>query len=873
MKIYSFIFLIFWGFTTSAQTLSVYGKPELSQSKPISRVNIYLKNPLQINKLNDSIILAKVPLQKRPKIVLGRLKSNADQIQHKLLSDIFDFEEKNPGSYSDIRQFFIVNMISLNASEGLIKFLSQSEFIEKIENAEDIKIVYRPPASISSASIRQSGGHEPGLSAIKAPFLWKKGYTGKGRRVYVIDTGVWPDHPAIRRQWRGNYFPLASCWKSFDRLEPGDKSSSHGTHVTGTCLGLDADKADTIGVAFNATYMVADPIVQNLNLVKPIEELIGAFEFALNPDGDTNTIDDIPDVVNNSWGIAASDSSLCESQLVGDMFSALDAAGIAVEFSAGNEGPELGTISRPQYVSIDTLNIFTVGAVIANEDGRTPSIADFSSRGPGPCNDADDLDPLKIKPEVCAPGYSVRSCVGQNQYAYYSGTSMAGPHVSGAVLLLKEAFPYLSGRELLNALYQTATDLGIPGEDNDYGRGLINLEEAFNFLSKNNLPVIPDSSLSDFAIERIIYPSALCRGSKTIGIIISNKGKTQSLSGKIYLRKNQALIGKIDVNTNLLPGTMDTVSFENLNFSELNQELYAKLETDTTIREQDYLNNNSSIRFRFTDSQMAPYFQDFENVNLLKSREIINNPDYYISWDTISTAGLEKSRLSAFIRFLGYVPRQKQKDELILPEIFIPPGIEKLTLSFDYGYRYRKGYEDSVQVFLSNDCGQNWSHLLFSKGGKTLETKDTSWVQFVPLKPNHWMSEVISLDSFIQNGSILIKFCSINDGGSRFYLDNVNVFADDINAINKDSENSNLPNFSVFPNPASNHIQVVLENMGANIDHVILSDVFGRKSLETKWPSGANSINLSWDFLSAGIYNISIQSERNYYSKRIIIHR
>ena len=45
---------------------------------------------------------------------------------------------------------------------------------------------------------------------------------------------------------------------------------------------------------------------------------------------------------------------------------------------------------------------------------------------------------------------------------------MAAPHVSGAVLLLKEAFPYLPGEEIMKALYYSAIDLGPPGEDNLY---------------------------------------------------------------------------------------------------------------------------------------------------------------------------------------------------------------------------------------------------------------------------------------------------------------------------------------------------------------------------------------------------------------------
>ena len=334
-----------------------------------------------MGKLRDSLDVKRVPLSLRPTIVIRQLTKLAEASRRKLMEEIYRFEINHPESFSDETKYFISNLVAMDATPELIHYLSELPFIERIESAESLRLEYRPPVRMEPSSNRSIGGHEPGLGVIKAPFMWKKGYSGLNRKVYIIDTGVWPEHPAIRRQWEGNYFPLYRCWKSFDLKVPGDKSESHGTHVAGICLGLEQNANDTIGVAFNASFIAADPIVQNPKDVKPIEKLIGAFEFALNPDGDTTTVDDVPDVVNNSWGITAKDSSLCSYSLIEDMFLALDAAGIAVEFSAGNEGPGYGSIDRPQYVTIDTLNIFTVGAVAATEDESNIIIADFQAEG------------------------------------------------------------------------------------------------------------------------------------------------------------------------------------------------------------------------------------------------------------------------------------------------------------------------------------------------------------------------------------------------------------------------------------------------------------------------------------------------------------
>ena len=85
---------------------------------------------------------------------------------------------------------------------------------------------------------------------------------------------------------------------------------------------------------------------------------------------------------------------------------------------------------------------------------------------------------------------------------------MAAPHVSGAILLLKEAFPYLSGEDLLWALYLSAVDLGPPGEDNTYGMGIIDVHAAFLHLSQNHNPVDPfqfkyDINLDSFRFQTL----------------------------------------------------------------------------------------------------------------------------------------------------------------------------------------------------------------------------------------------------------------------------------------------------------------------------------------------------------------------------------
>jgi subtilisin family serine protease len=844
-------------------TISGQQNQALNDHTALRTIHILLEDQFDVRAFRDSILRSNIPLANRPELVIKRLQGIAKPAQNQIGALIREFEKKKPGSALNLRGNFIVNVMVLEASQPLLDYLAQSGLVKEFIEKEQWSPVYQAPIHRSPDVARQVGGREPGLEVIKAPFLWNLGYTGAGSTIYTIDTGVWTNHPAIKRQWSGNFFPVDWCWKSYDRPDPGDKSDSHGTHVTGTSLGLDTTTKDTIGVAFNARFIASDPIAESIAGIKPIEVLIGAFEFALNPDGDIATADDVPDVVTNSWGIPFYEPSLCAAPLVENMFMALEAAGIAVEFSAGNEGPDPETISLPQYISIDTLTVFSVGAVNAtNVNGPFP-ITDFSSRGPSKCIGSGENPSLRIKPEVVAPGFAVRSSVGQNQYSFYSGTSMAGPHVSGGVALLKEAFPQVSGREILNALYQSATDLGPAGEDNAYGRGLINLEAAYHFLASRYEVKPPNDSPYDLVLEQILAPASLCTGATTVNVVLHNSGTLPLNATKIILRNNLIQVLEKNLSLTLKPGERDTIEIPGIELNSRNHELFATVYADSLIAERNLVNNNCTRRFSVSLVRSLPYKEDFENVSVTGSDRLLLNPDQQISWDTISTAGLPDSRRSAHMRFIGYTPRIGQIDEIRLPRLFIPAGANRLNFRFDYAYRYRNGYRDSLKVELSTDCGITWPYRVFASGGKALATTDTSWSQFVPQMPSHWDSLHVQLDSLIPSGNISIRFRSINYGGSRLYIDNIHVYTD------VSAQDTIFPDWEIFPNPVSDLLYVSSLNPLQNA-RLFISDLNGRIVFETYIAQGSTLIEIPMGKLAAGLYFVSLDSNRGRLVRKFI---
>ena len=494
----------------NTNVLSVRLQDQLEkQENDLHHISILLTDRVDVQALDVSFYQRNVDRATRAYELITALQAKAQSTQGALLQ----FLENTPGvETASIRPYWITNMIFVKAKKEVIAQLSNRNDVEWMDiNARLAQTEYEDVPGVAAAS---EDGIEPGLAAIDAPALWAMGYSGYGLTAFVNDTGVDPIHPAFNLKYRGFYAPAEEAWFQYDseNLQPFD-CGDHGTHVLGTMIGLDRNANDTIGVAFNAHWIGA-PILCGIGT----EDNVAAFQWSLDPDEDPTTFADMPDVINNSWYDPSLQEEDCTSVYV-DVLNALEASGIAVVFSAGNAGPEPGTITPPHNINTGLVNSFTVGALNANNPSWP--IATFSSRGPSQCG---GMGSILIKPEVSAPGEGVRSAVLNGEYGLKSGTSMASPHVCGAILLLREAFPELTGAELKMALYNSCTDLGNPGEDNTFGMGIINVLSAFNYLvDLGNEPVDPTVSRDLMLIDAQI-PTYICDGTTPAEIKVENAG-------------------------------------------------------------------------------------------------------------------------------------------------------------------------------------------------------------------------------------------------------------------------------------------------------------------------------------------------------------
>ena len=392
----------------------------------------------------------------KAEFVYKALSSTAEQSQQSLRASL-------SASNTQYRSYWIANAMWVKGGSALVTSIAAQDNVLRIEPSKTYPLI--------TPTVNPDGAHttavEWGLTNIGAPSVWSTfGVRGEGITVANIDTGVQFDHSALVRQYRGNlgsgtfdhnynwFDPAGIC----PSPQPCD-NNNHGTHTMGTMVGDDGG-ANQIGVAPNAKWMAAKGCESN-NCSDA--SLLASAQFVLAPTdlaGNNPRPDLHADIVNNSWGGGGGDLWYQAS------VQAWIAAGMFPSFSNGNSGPGCGTAGSPG----DYTESYAAGAYDINN-----VIAGFSSRGPSAVNGG-------LKPNVGAPGVNVRSSIPGNSYANFNGTSMAAPHVSGAVALIWSAAPTLKGdidgtKALLDS---TATDVdatscgGTPADNNIFGEGRLN---------------------------------------------------------------------------------------------------------------------------------------------------------------------------------------------------------------------------------------------------------------------------------------------------------------------------------------------------------------------------------------------------------------
>ena len=442
----------------------------------ILKVLVVLEDQANVRSMDKNLHDQAVSLDVRHHTVIMSLRDAAGIAQQDLLADLqVRKANKAVGGVLGFTPHWIVNSIVLVAEVGVIREIALRDDVEIVEPDLVVELI-EPVMTKTAPDLEPASPQDyylaPGVTAVNAPRVWHElGFDGTGTLVANLDSGVDGNHEMLMSRWRGNFAPASECWRDHAGLGspsfPADQHG-HGTHTMGTITG--GAGTDTIGVAPGALWIASNAVSALRNGFD--NTIIAAFEFFADPDGDPTTMDDVPDVVQNSWGLAPNPvigNLPCDSRYW-DAIDNCEATGVVVTWSAGNEGPTKGSLRSPPDRATSPTNSFSIGSVGFDVPWVVSS---FSSRGPSACGGE-----YALKPEVVAPGEDILSSLPNNNYGYMSGTSMAGPHVAGIVALMRQANPDIDVTDIKQILMDTAIDVGAAGEDNASGHGMVDAYAA-----------------------------------------------------------------------------------------------------------------------------------------------------------------------------------------------------------------------------------------------------------------------------------------------------------------------------------------------------------------------------------------------------------
>ena len=434
--------------------------------------------------------------------VVEESKGQAAQSQKKVL------EFLNTKGATILSTFWLTNAILAEVPVDLLDELSSLTEVERL--FENFTVTIPEPFQEESLPGVLQVGYTWGLEKIGAPEVWDMGITGSGVRVAVLDTGVDITHPDLAgKMWTDDpadpTYP--GGWIEFDwdgdivvGSTPHD-TDGHGTHCSGTVLGGNASGI-AIGVAPGAFLMHG--------LVTPedsatLAQIIAGMQWAIDPfDQYGNPAGEPADVISMSLRVSGYHDAFIEP------VQNIKAAGVVLIAGTGNEGE--GTSGSPGNV----YDAFGIGATDIED-----LVADFSS---GEVVDwpASHPEPY-IKPDFSAPGVDVYSSVPWG-YEHWSGTSMATPHVAGAVALMLEANHTLTIDEIYEILNDTAIDLGDEGQDTRYGWGRIDAFAAAGL------------ALSDSGIEGFVTDAETAEPLEGARVFVSETGQARYSDDSGYYR-------------------------------------------------------------------------------------------------------------------------------------------------------------------------------------------------------------------------------------------------------------------------------------------------------------------------------------------------
>jgi PKD repeat protein len=306
----------------------------------------------------------------------------------------------------------------------------------------------------------------------------------------------------------------------------------------------------------------------------------------------------------------------------------------------------------------------------------------------------------------------------------------------------------------------------------------------------NSLGCTPVSAL-DAGISSVIDPvngSSTCNNSITPKITLSNTGSTTITTAKVLYKMDALATQTLNWSGSLAAGASTVLTLNvYAGLTNAAHTFSASVTAPNAGIDGNSLNNSLSSTFTVISAPVGsalPFTERFDAVTFPPTgwvKTSANVTDATATWTRLAnTTGIPvvptTTACAKMNNFAGNIDITGQKDALRTPALNLSGSNSSLRVVFDRSHRMYSATDiDSLNIYISTDCGGTWTRL-YTKGGLQLSTvTGTLTTAYTPTANTQWVRDSVSLSSYVGQASVYLKFESRSGWGNNLYLDNINV--------------------------------------------------------------------------------------------------
>ena len=396
---------------------------------------------VMFNVIVFGVVFADTIKKVRESTVIYKLKDDATPAQLKKFNALLN--KSNTITKKELKGSK-VNVVKVKNIKGFEKEFSKKLLDTGAVKFAELDALISPDATPNDLHYNVQWHH----TKINSPLAWDSIQGSDIVKVCVLDTGVDSDHPDLL----GNL--LLPGYNAYLKVDGNiEDIYGHGSGTAGVIGAVGNNGIGVAGMTWNIKIIPVQINQGNISSSAYISDMAVGIEWCANQGAK---------VANLSYGGA-------QYATISEAAQYLRDRGGLLFMSAGNDGTNNSIEAYPDYSSF----------VVVGSTNLSDVKSDFSEYGPF-------ID-------VVAPGESIATTYNDGGYVYYTGTSFSSPMTAGLAALIYAINPDFTPAEVENCIFNTASDLGVVGDDDLYGHGRIDagfaVTEALNYLSPNNPPV------------------------------------------------------------------------------------------------------------------------------------------------------------------------------------------------------------------------------------------------------------------------------------------------------------------------------------------------------------------------------------------------